>query len=394
MALFRNRKKGVFRTLRFLSLLRRNVEAEFSRGNSVTLYKHGGDFFPALFGAFQSASTSISLEYYTINDDSIGREFSDLLLAAAARGVRVSLIYDYVGCIDTPGSYFRKLESGGVRCLPFNPPAFRTLTWIDRRSHRKIAIIDGTTAFMGGMNIGLEYSGYGDTPKNWRDVGIGINGPAVEELTRKFREMWEARDNADRETIPLPAPAPEAAGDADVLILCGRPHHTRSVIRSAFRMAIAGAAEKVRIVTPYFIPGPRVLRSLLRAAMRGVGVEIILPSISDVPLVKLASRAYLSPLLKAGVRIYERKETILHAKVMLIDDSWVTIGSANFDYRSFHRNHELNVVIDSREFCGQVDEMFDEDLAKSRPITLQEHEARSVVERLLERLCHPISRFL
>jgi cardiolipin synthase len=133
---------------------------------------------------------------------------------------------------------------------------------------------------------------------------------------------------------------------------------------------------------------------LLRAAARGVTVQIVLPAISDVPFVKLASRAYLSPLLKAGVEIYERQGTILHSKVMLIDGRWVTIGSANLDYRSFHRNYELNAIVDSREFGQQVDAMISEDLVKSHRITLQEHEARSWLERMLERLCDPIRRFL
>jgi cardiolipin synthase len=142
------------------------------------------------------------------------------------------------------------------------------------------------------------------------------------------------------------------------------------------------------------VPGPRIVRSLLRAAKRGVQIQLLLPAITDVPLVKIAGRAYLSPLLKAGIEIYERQGTILHAKVMLIDSCWATVGSANFDLRSFHRNYEVNVVIDSPEFGRQIDEMFTEDLAHSRRITLQEHEKRSWLEKALERLCDPISRFL
>jgi cardiolipin synthase len=159
-------------------------------------------------------------------------------------------------------------------------------------------------------------------------------------------------------------------------------------------MAMAGASDAIRIITPYFVPGPRVVRSLLRASARGVKIQIMLPSVSDVPIVKLASRAYLTPLLKAGIEIYEREGTILHAKVMLIDDCWVTLGSANFDYRSFHRNHEVNVIADSQEFASQVERMFTDDLAKSRRVTFSEYEKRSWFERFLERLCDPIRRFL
>ena len=178
------------------------------------------------------------------------------------------------------------------------------------------------------------------------------------------------------------------------MIVNGTPHHTRSVIRSSFRLAMAGAVHRIRIITPYFAPGPRVVRSLLRAVKSGVKVQLIVPSISDLPLILLMSRAYLAPLLKAGVEIFERQETILHAKVMLIDDYWVTLGSANFDFRSFHRNYEINVIIDSREFGAQVRSLFDEELEKSRRVALSEYVQRKWFVRFLEWLLRPLGRFL
>ncbi|HET6421478.1 MAG TPA: phospholipase D-like domain-containing protein [Geobacteraceae bacterium] len=390
----RKRKKGIFRTLRFYARLRRNTEAVLSKGNRVELFPQGGDFFPALFRAFSSAATSICVEFYTIKDDLTGKAFAAALAEAASRGVRVSLIYDYIGCLDTPASYFRRLERVGVRCLPFNRPAFRRLHWLDKRDHRKVAVIDGKTAFLGSLNIGDEYAGYGENTKRWRDVGLRLDGPSVAELMKIFRLTWEKEDGNPADCPPDSGSSPDACGDDDVMIVNGTPHHNRSLIRSAFRMAMAGASDEIRIITPYFIPGPRVVRSLLRASARGVKIQIMLPSISDVPVVKLASRAYLTPLLKAGIEIYEREGTILHAKVMLVDDCWVTLGSANFDYRSFHRNHEVNVIVDSREFASQVERMFAEDLAKSRRVNFSEYQKRGLFERFLERLCDPISRFL
>jgi len=390
----RKRRKGIFRTLKFSLRLRKNTEATLSKGNGVVLFPHGGDFFPALFRAFHSATTSVSAEFYIIKNDDTGNAFAEALLAASSRGVQVSLLYDYIGCIDTPSSYFKSLESGGVRCLPFNKPAFRKLHWLDIRNHRKVAVIDGKTAFLGSLNVGNEYAGYGESPQRWRDVGIRLDGPSVTELQKLFCLTWR-KEGGHPDGCGLHGEAQtEGAGDAEVMIVSGRPHRSRSMIRSAFRMAIAGASEKIRIVTPYFVPGPRIVRSLLRAAGRGVSVQIILPSISDVPFMKLASRAYLTPLLKAGIEIYERNGTILHAKVMLIDDGWVTIGSANFDYRSFHRNYELNVIVDSHEFGSQVERMFADDLSKSSRLTIPEYEKRSWFERFLERLCDPIRRFL
>jgi cardiolipin synthase len=374
--------------------MRKNTEAVFSKGNRVLLFENGGDFFPAMFRSVRLAKRSIQAEFYIIKNDGTGLAFADALIEAALRGVKVSLIYDYIGCIDTPSSYFRRLEGCGIRCLPFNKPTFRKLHWLDFRDHRKVVAIDGETAFLGGLNIGDEYAGYGDSPQRWRDLGIRIDGPAVTELRNIFRHTWETEGGYSYSGLSDAEMPQDDMGDADVMIINGGPHHTRSLIRSAFRLAMAGASDNIKIITPYFVPGPRVVRSLLRAAARGVKVQIILPSISDAPLVQVAGRAYLAPLLKAGVEIYERQGTILHAKLLVIDDCWVTIGSANLDYRSFFRNFELNVIIDSRAFGSQADMMFAGDLAKSRRITFSEHEKRSWVARILERLCDPISRFL
>jgi cardiolipin synthase len=159
-------------------------------------------------------------------------------------------------------------------------------------------------------------------------------------------------------------------------------------------MAIAGASKNIKILNPYFLPGPRVLRSLLRATGRGVRVQLVLPAKSDVPIVSLLSRASYAPLLRGGIEIFERKGTVLHAKVMLIDDCWAVIGSANLDQRSFHRNYEVNVIVDSREFGREVAGMFAEDLARSRRVVLEEHERRGFIVRLMERFCAPISWFL
>ena len=347
-----------------------------------------------MFREFDRATRHICIEFYILRNDRIGNQFAAALIKAAKRGVSVYLMYDYLGSIETSGAYFRRLEHAGITCHPFNRLSFkRNLALFDRRNHRKFAVIDGTKAFLGGINIGDEYAGYGDSVFHWRDTGIRLEGPAVVQLQKLFVELWTSETGSFPTKIAIPTLL-TPAGNAEVMVVSGGPHHNASYIRSAFRMAIAGAAKSVRIVTPYFVPGPRIVRSLLRAAKKGVHVQLLLPAVSDVPLVQIASRAYLSPLLKAGIEIYERQGTILHAKVMLIDSCWATVGSANFDLRSFHRNYEVNVVIDSPEFGRQIDEMFGQDLSQSRQVTLQEYEKRSWAEKTLERLCDPIRRFL
>jgi cardiolipin synthase len=391
----RKRKYRFLHGSRFFKIFQRNAHALFSQGNRVELYDQGGSFLPALLKGCRDAREYIHLEFYIIRDDPIGSSFAEALLSAVERGVKVFLIYDYIGCFDTPGYYFKRLERGDVKCLAFNPPPFRRgIGWFDKRDHRKMAVIDGKTAFVGGVNIGSEYAGFGESLEHWRDLGVRIDGPAADELRKLFRDNWEE----ERGEVPFDwtkeSPPIAAVGDAEVLIVNGGPHHNRSLIRSAFRMAIAGASESVKIVNPYFVPGVRVVRSLLRAAARGVRVQLILPAKNDVPLVRLVSRSYYTRLLKGGIEIFEREGTVLHAKVMLIDDSWAVIGSANLDQRSFHRNYEVNVIVDSLEFGRKVADMFGEDLARSRRIIIEEHERRGFLLRVMERLCAPISWFL
>jgi len=390
----RKRKQLLFQTTKFFDFFRRNTEAVSFLGNRATLYRYGSEFFPALLEAIPLAQTSVCMEYYTICDDQTGRSVADALLAAVARGVKVYLLYDYIGCFDTPAAFFKRLVKGGVCCTAFNPPPFRKgIAWFDKRDHRKIVVIDGWCAFTGGMNIADVYSGFGKKLTKWRDVGLRIEGEAGLELLRLFRETWTAECGTPPRGCE-PGPAPEITGDAKVMVINGGPHHKRSFIRSAFRVAIAGASESVTIASPYFIPGPRVIRSMLRAAGRGVRVRLLLPQKSDVPLVRLVSRTYYTQLLKNGIEIFEMDRAVLHAKVLLIDGNWTMVGSANMDPRSFHRNYELNVVVDSQDFGAQVADMLETDLTGARRIALVEHENRGWSVRLLERLFSPVSWFL
>ncbi|HJV66077.1 MAG TPA: phospholipase D-like domain-containing protein [Geomonas sp.] len=390
----RKRKPLLFQTSRFFDLFRRNTEAVSFHGNSATLYRYGSDFFPALLEAIALARLNVCMEFYTICDDHTGGMVADALLSAAARGVQVYVMYDYIGCFDTSAAFFKRLSKGGVCCTAFNPPPFRRgIAWFDKRDHRKIAVIDGWCAFTGGINIADVYSGCGKKHTKWRDAGIRIEGDAAGALLRMFCQNW-AEERGSLPQLCEPEARREPAGDAKVMIVQGGPHHKRSFIRSAFRMVIAGASDSVTIASPYFIPGPRVIRSLLRAAGRGVRVRLLLPYKSDVPLVRLVSRTCYAQLLNNGIEIYELDSAVLHAKVLLIDDRWAMVGSANMDARSFHRNYELNVVVDSGDFGGQVAEMLENDLKGARRIVLHEHERRGMPVRLLERMFSAISWFL
>jgi cardiolipin synthase len=367
------------------------------RHNIVELFHGGRQFFEALFAAIRSAEHTILLEYYLIHYDHIGTGLADELNTAVQRGVKVKLIYDYIGCLDTPGSYFKNLSKQGVELLPFNVPSFkRGVYWFDKRDHRKMTIVDGALAFLGGFNVGDEYAGSLGGKQSFRDLGFSIRGEAVGELEAIFHETWngEQDDTATQVLAVRQRQSSSKSGDAAVNIISGGPRQRRSYIREAFQVNIASAAEEILIATPYFVPGPRIIRSLLRAVLRGVQVRLLLPARSDVPLMLLLGRSSYATLLRGGVEIFELEREILHAKVMLIDAERTVIGSANLDQRSFHRNFEINCMVDNVEFGGQIRALLLEEIAGSRQVELDIHERRGLLIRLMERVVRLFSWFL
>lgn len=385
------------RLLRYLQLYGADAPPVSVDAGQVTLLPDGPRFFEALFHELATAQCLICLEYYRIRPDVTGTRFADLLVAAAGRGVTVYLLYDAIGCHQTPDSYFQRLREAGVICLPFNPLSFRRgIHWFDRRDHRKMALIDGRIAYLGGMNIGDAYAGLTDEPSRFRDVGFSLGGAAVPALLTLFCDIW-AFEQGERPLLPdcmTASPDTDKGTITRVTLISGGPHQRRSAIRNAFRVAMASASQELLIANPYFVPGPRILRSLLRAARRGVRIKLLLPARNDVPLVQVVSRSYYEPLLKAGIEIYELERQLLHAKLMLIDRERTVIGSANLDQRSFHRNFEVNAVILSHSFATQISQLFEHDFATSRRIFLADHDRRGIGLKLLELLLRPIRWFL
>jgi cardiolipin synthase len=392
------KRKRLRRMMRLVRLFRPSFLPVTYRHNRVVLFPGGRSLFRSMHAALRSAKRFILIEFYLIHADRTGAALAAELGDAARRGVRVWMIYDYVGSIDTPSSFFETMARQGIELIPFNVPSFRRgLHWFDRRDHRKMAIIDGEIAYLGGFNIGDEYSGLAERSQRFRDVGFSVAGNAVGELVRNFSETWRM-ERGQPPALPSGGgdqePHPRRRGEADVVIVSGGPHHSRSYIRGAFLVNIASAAEEILIATPYFVPGPRMIRSLLRAVRRGVTVRLLLPARSDVPLVRLLGRSYYGALLGKGIEIRELEREILHAKVMLIDGERTVIGSANLDQRSFHRNYELNSIIDDRTFGRQIERMLLRDFADSRRITREAHERRGLIARLLERVIDLFGWFL
>jgi len=391
-------KKRFARFIRLMGRLRPLEMPVTHRHNSVELFHGGRQFFEAFFTAIRAAEQTILLEYYLIHSDRIGTGFAHELAEAVQRGVSVKLIYDYIGCLDTPAAYFNKLSGHGVELIPFNVPSFkRGFTWFDKRDHRKMMIVDDSLAFLGGFNIGDEYAGCIADKQSFRDVGFSIRGEAVSELKAIFHKTWHDEKDGDSAYVAPLQRSPQnvgKVGDAAVNIISGGPHHRRSYIREAFQVNIASAAEEILIATPYFVPGPRIIRSLLRAVRRGVRVRLLLPARSDVPLMLMLGRVSYATLLRGGVEIFELEREILHAKVMLIDAERAVIGSANLDQRSFHRNFEINCMVDNVQFGEQIRGLLLEEIETARMVELDVHERRGVLVRVMEKIVNLFGWFL
>jgi len=318
-----------------------------------------------------------------------------VLMAKQQQGVQVNLIRDSAGTISTPPAFFETLATSGIRVLEFNPlnPLLARKAWeLNQRDHRKLLIVDGRTAFLGGINISSVYSGGSfaqssrarpDASPAWRDTDLQLRGPVVAELQKMFIATWQAQKGA-----PLASkdyfPRPETAGRQVVRAIGSSPEEPYSLIYATLLSAIASAETSVHLTNAYFVPDPQLLAALEAAAGRGVDVKLILPSKTDSWLVFHAGRNYYDRLLRAGVKIYERRGVILHSKVALIDGVWATVGSTNLDWRSFLHNHELNAVVLGTEFGSQVQAMFAKDLAESEAITLERWQNRSLDLRVKE----------
>jgi cardiolipin synthase len=374
-------------------------------GNKVGLLQDGPATYSAMFAAIRAARDHVNLETYIIEDDEIGRQFADLLLEQQARGVQVNVIYDSVGGIGTPKAYFDRLKAGGIEVLEFNPvnPLMTKTPWlINNRDHRKLLVVDGSIAFVGGINISSVYSSGSASrrPENpagykvaWRDTHLQIEGPVVGELQKLFMKTWEKQRGK-----PLAPkdyyPGLEPQGKDIVRAIGSTPDDPYSLIYLTLISAIGNAEKQVYLTNAYFVPDPQLLKSLTDAVARGVDVRLILPSHSDSDVVFHAGRAHYSGLLEGGVKLYERLGELLHSKTAVIDGVWSTVGSTNLDWRSFLDNDEINAVIVGRDFGRKMLDMFDADIAASRAIDLESWQRRPLSFRLKEWMARVWGRLL
>ena len=364
-------------------------------GNKVTLLQDGAATYAAMFAAIRKARDHINLGSYIIDDDEIGRQFADLLLAQQARDIQVNVIYDSVGAFNTPQAFFERLRAGGIAVLEFNPinPLAAKKEWLlNNRDHRKLLVVDGSVAFIGGINISSVYSSGSATkrPRNaavntvaWRDTDLQIEGPVVAELQKLFIETW-GKQQGKALAVKAYFPTLKVQGKDIVRAIGSTPDDPYSLIYLTLLSAIGNAEKQIQLTNAYFVPDPQLLKALSDAARRGVEVKLILPSHSDSEIVFHAGRSHYAALLKAGVKIYERQGALLHSKTALIDGVWSCVGSTNLDWRSFLDNDEVNAIILGREFAQQMQGMIARDLAASVAIDLPGWESRSLLLRAKE----------
>jgi len=378
-------------------------------GNKVTLLIDGPATYAAMFKAMEDARDHINLETFIIEDDETGRRFSDLLLKKQAEGVQVNLIYDSRGSFNTPVPFFQRLRDAGIQVLAFNPinPLNARGSWsVAHPDHRKILIVDGKVVFTGGINISAVYSSpssgksglSGEIPGTkapipWRDTDVQIEGPVVAEFQKLFLDTWHQQKggNLSRGTY---FPDLKAEGHALVRAVGSSPGETNRLTFVLYVSAITFSERSLHLTNSYFVPDAETIKALCDAAGRGVDVKIVLPGNTDASLTLNAGRYYYSELLNSGVRLYERRDVLLHAKTAVIDNAWSTVGSTNMDFWSFSSNDEVNAVILNKEFATEMEEMFAGDIAASHEIRREEWKKRPWLNRVKEWFAHQFERWL
>lgn len=374
-----------------------NADSPLVLDNKLVLLQDGPATYKAMFKAMRAAKDHINMETYIFEDDEVGRQFADLLLERQTAGIQVNLIYDSVGCINTPKEFFTRLSDAGISVLEFNPVnpfAVRKKKWLlNNRDHRKLLIVDGRVAFLGGINISESYSSTpfsrssrnkkGKPQAGWRDTHLQIEGPAVAKFQKLFLETWTKQKGK-----PLPEknyyPRLTKQGGEIVRAIGSSFSDPYSQIYFTLLSAISNAEQRVYLTNAYFVPDPKLLEALTSAAQRKVDVRLILPGHTDSWAVFHAGRSHYTDLLRAGVRIYERRGTVMHSKTAVIDGVWSTVGSTNLDWRSFLHNDELNAVALGRDFAQQMEVMFAQDLAESKRIDLAKWKRRPLRFRVQE----------
>jgi len=382
--------------------IERIFKQKFSLATSVELLWKGGDSFRAIFDAINRAERFVCLQFYIFKNDDTGIGLSELLREKSREGVKVYVLYDQFGSFGTPRSFWREMRLEGVKIRASHPFKWTAPFTYVHRDHRKLIVVDSKRAFTGGLNIANEYSGFHlrRRSRGWRDTGILLEGPIVNELFNMFKKSWAtwggekiSFHTKDEKSHGSPVSSPshrggEGKGEGEdgipVLLIFVYSRRGRRRMRNLLRYSIDHAQTHILLTTAYFIPSRRLIEKLETAVRRGVRVRLLVPGKSDIPAASYAGRAFFSRLLKSGIEIYTYLGEMLHAKTYLFDECWSVIGSTNLDYQSLVYNDEGNVGILDSAFALKMTGIFEEDLKNSAKIDEDAWRKRPIVEKVKE----------
>jgi cardiolipin synthase len=376
------------RFLRVIRMLLVSNHALVSDNNTIEIYTNGHDKFRALFSAIEQARDFVHVEYYYISADGLGTEMAALLTKKAKEGLDVRVLVDGLPFSVVPPSFWRPfLDAGGKKAV-FFPGFLRYINFrFNNRNHRKIVVIDGKTAFCGGFNVGDEYVGKRELGF-WRDTHVRIDGDAAHLLELRFLMDWNFASKDPVALSPRYFPATNGTGSAAVQVVSSGPDHRHNQIKLAYLQLINTASESVYIQTPYFVPDSSLIDALRLAAQSGIDVKIMIPCKPDHMFVYAVNHAFIRDLLDAGVKAYTYNDGFIHAKTLVIDGVVASVGSANWDVRSFKLNFETNVLIYNPAYARKLKEIFEEDLKRSTEVTLATLAKRPLHEKIWE----PVAR--
>lgn len=364
-----------------LQVLCRLGRQPFTEGNRCTLLRDGEATFDALFEAMEDATNYILMEFYIVRSDRVGQRIKSILERKLAQGVEVWFLYDDIGSVWLPRTYLNQLSAAGARVASFGNGNIRRRRFqINFRNHRKLLVCDGKVGFVGGINLGDEYLGIAMDQEPWRDTHCRIEGPAVTGLQLTWLEDWNWASNESPELDW--APRKNTPGDDRVLMLPTGPADDGETCALFFLNCINNARSRVWISSPYFVPDLQIMNALQLAALRGVDVRILIPEKSDSLLINLAAYSYLVQACKAGIQIYRYQPGFMHQKVVLVDNRYAAVGTANLDNRSMRLNFEITAVSTAPHFITSVESMLEEDLDSSRLMTEGDYQDRSILFRL------------
>ena len=368
----------------FLPTMAGATGVPFRPGNRIDVLNNGDAFYPAMLEAVNGAEESITIEAYIYWAGDVGRQFAEALAAKAASGVRVKILLDAVGSTSIGEEILETLERGRCQLAWYNPIRYYSLGRFNHRTHRKSLIVDGRIAFTGGAGIADHWKGNARNPGEWRDMQIRIEGPAVAPLQTGFAQNW-LQTTGELISGPLFYPLLEPAGQLSAQTFMSSPEIGVSTVRIMYYLSIICARRSIYIANPYFLPDAAAIDALVEAKSRGVDVRIMVAGVhNDNWLARQNSIRLFGPLLRAGIDILEYNRTMLHHKTMVVDSRWATIGTTNFDNRSFAHNEENNVCCCEHAFARSLHEMFEADIAACEPVELAAWKRRGLWQRTQE----------